>query len=171
MEVNIQPVKPNDLKKLRNISIETFSQTFGSVNSQDSLQEYFNVAYNLTELAKELANPHSEFYFIFYNHRLAGYLKLNIENSQSEKMGDKALEIERIYIRKNFKRLGLGSKLINFSLERAQRLNKTTIWLGVWEHNEGAKAFYSKKGFLQFSDHIFELGGDPQRDILMQRSV
>lgn len=171
MDITIQAVNSNNLSQLRQISIETFGDTFGSQNDQANLQEYFESAYNLPELTKELANRNSEFYFIFYNHHLAGYLKLNVGNGQSEKMGDKTLEVERIYIRKNFKRLGLGGKLIDFSLERARNLNKKTIWLGVWEHNEGAKIFYEKKGFSQFSDHIFELGGDPQRDILMKRDV
>lgn len=171
MAVDIQPVQANDLNELRDISIETFSQTFGSANSQDNLQEYLNTAYQPSKLAKELADLNSEFYFIFYDHDLAGYLKLNVDNSQTEKMGAQALEIERIYIRKKFKRLGLGSQLFNFSLARAQKLNKKTIWLGVWEYNEGAKAFYNKKGFVPFGDHVFELGGDPQRDILMKRDV
>lgn len=96
MEVSIKSIQQNDLNKLKDISIQTFKETFGSDNSEEDLQNYFKTAYNLPKLAKELANPNSEFYFIFYNHNLAGYLKLNIEDTQSEKMGDNALEIERI---------------------------------------------------------------------------
>lgn len=171
MEASIKSIQQNDLNKLKDISIQTFKETFGSDNSEEDLQNYFKTAYNLPKLAKELANPNSEFYFIFYNHNLAGYLKLNIEDTQSEKMGDNALEIERIYIRRSFKHLGLGSKFINFSIERAKKLNKKIVWLGVWEHNESAQSFYIKKGFRQFGDHIFQLGEDAQRDILMKKSV
>ncbi|MDQ2855211.1 MAG: GNAT family N-acetyltransferase, partial [Acidobacteriota bacterium] len=45
------------------------------------------------------------------------------------------------------------------------------LWLGVWEHNGRARAFYRKWKFVEFGEHIFQLGEDPQNDILMARDL
>ena len=55
------------------------------------------------------------------------------------------------------------------AIDEAQRRGHDTLWLGVWEHNPRARAFYRKWGFVEVGTHIFVLGSDPQTDILMQR--
>ncbi len=45
------------------------------------------------------------------------------------------------------------------------------VWLDVWERNPRAIAFYRKLGFAENGDHVFPLGNDPQRDIVMVRAV
>jgi len=69
-------------------------------------------------------------------------------NAQSEAIGDNCLEIERIYISKQFKRLGLGTKLLEFGINKAKELNKQSVWLGVWENNLAAQKFYQKMDFV-----------------------
>ena len=75
------------------------------------------------------------------------------------------------HIKSAFKRLGIGRALINYAFDQAKSLSKEYIWLGVWEHNPAALAFYKKLGFLAFSDHRFNLGGDLQRDVLMKKTL
>lgn len=43
-----------------------------------------------------------------------------------------------------------------------------SLWLGVWEHNPRAVAFYGKYGFRRVGQHTFVLGGDAQTDWLME---
>jgi Acetyltransferases len=69
-------------------------------------------------------------------------------------MGQQTLEVERIYIRKNYKRHGLGKYLINYAIDMSQKCHKKRIWLGVWEHNEPAKSL-STHGFKKVSEHNF----------------
>ena len=57
------------------------------------------------------------------------------------------------------------------SLEKARQEDYRTLWLGVWEHNGRAQAFYRKWKFHEVGRHIFRLGADPQNDILMERKV
>ena len=45
------------------------------------------------------------------------------------------------------------------------------IWLGVWEHNHRAIAFYEKMGFRIFERHLFLLGRDVQYDWSMRRKI
>ena len=57
------------------------------------------------------------------------------------------------------------------AIQIAQAAEKQKIWLGVWEHNEPAKAFYTKWGFKQFGAHDFVMGDDRQTDLLMIKSL
>lgn len=89
---------------------------------------------------------------------ILGYLKLNINRAQSEDLAKNALEIERIYIRSKHLRHGYGQKLLQFSEKEAIRQAKQAIWLGVWEHNERAKAFYKKMGLKRSVPTTFTWG-------------
>ena len=55
--------------------------------------------------------------------------------------------------------------------DEAKKKGHRTLWLGVWEHNARARAFYSKWSFREVGEHIFQLGADSQTDILMERQV
>lgn len=160
-----------DLHSLQKISAETFYDTFKDQNSAENMNAYLEKAFNLEQLEKELSNAASQFYFIFHQNDLAGYLKVNTDDAQSEKMGADSLEIERIYIRSPFQKLGLGKHLFNKAVEIAEQLHKGTIWLGVWERNENAIAFYQKMGFVQMGEHSFYMGDDEQIDIIMKKKL
>ena len=83
----IKQLTIEDAPALQEISIETYTDTFGPYNTPENMQAYLVEAYNLEKLQKELANPHSDFYFIFVDNQLAGYMKLNRETAQTEPMG------------------------------------------------------------------------------------
>lgn len=171
MTTKIRRLTTADLNQLQTISIETFSDTFGAQNTVANMQAYLDEAYNLPKLTAELNNPDSWFYFVERDGEPLGYLKLNVGTAQSENVGAEALEVERIYIRPNFKHQGLGSTFIELAIDLAKKAHKAEIWLGVWEHNEPAKKFYAKWGFTQFSSHKFVMGDDPQTDLLMKKPL
>ncbi|EEL44967.1 Protease synthase and sporulation negative regulatory protein PAI 1 [Bacillus cereus Rock3-42] len=128
-------------------------------------------AFNLKQLEKELSNVSSQFFFVYFNDEIAGYLKVNIDDAQSEEMGNESLEVERIYIKSSFQKHGLGKYLLNNAIEIAIEHNKKNIWLGVWEKNENAIAFYKKLGFVQAGSHSFYMGDDEQVDLIMIKTL
>jgi len=171
MTIIIEPCTAQDINNLQKISYETFNDTFENQNSPENMKAYLEKAFNKTQLKKELSNPSSCFFFLHYYDKVAGYLKLNIGKAQTEDMGKEALEIERIYIKSNFQKKGLGSVLLNKALEIAEDLNKEKIWLGVWEKNINAIDFYSKSGFIQTGKHSFFMGDDEQTDYVMTKEI
>ena len=166
--VSIRPLETADLRTLQKLSVETFVDTFIDSNTADDLASCIDSLYNTEKLARELAAKHSYFYFVEVEDQVAGYLKLNTRYEQTEGQRDDSLEIERLYILPRFKGLHLGSKLMEFALDLAKEKGKKRVWLGVWEHNEPAKAFYSRWGFKRFSQHTFPVGSDPQTDELWE---
>ncbi|MGG5180814.1 GNAT family N-acetyltransferase [Bacillus sp. MM09(2025)] len=143
-------------------------------NKAEHLDAYVKTAFHLNQLLKELQNPSSQFYFVQVNGETAGYLKVNMDDAQSEEMGSDALEIERIYIRQSFQKQGLGRYLIDQAIEIAKNHLKRNVWLGVWEHNRAAIAFYQKLGFVQTGVqgvHAFHMGDEEQMDFIMTKTL
>lgn len=160
-----------DLHILQKISCETFNDTFEHQNSPENMNAYMGRAFNLKQLEKELTNISSKFFFVYFENEVAGYLKVNINDAQSEEMGDESLEIERIYIKKKYQKHGLGKYLLNKSLDFALECHKKKVWLGVWEKNENAIAFYIKMGFVQTGAHSFYMGDEEQIDFIMVKTL
>ncbi|MEK4143360.1 MULTISPECIES: GNAT family N-acetyltransferase [Paenibacillus] len=171
MAINIKKCTFEDLGSLQGISVETFNETFSNQNSPENMKAYLDRAFNLKQLEKELSDSSSEFYFIYFNEEIAGYLKVNTDDAQSEVMGNDSLEIERIYIRKKFHKQGLGQYLINKAIEIAIQCNKEKIWLGVWEKNKNAISFYEKMKFVHTGTHSFYMGDEEQIDFIMTKQL
>ncbi len=171
MTINIKKCTFEDLRKLQEISYETFNETFKHQNSPENMEAYLEKAFNLEQVEKELSNTSSHFFFVYVDNEIAGYLKVNTDDAQSEEMGDESLEIERIYIKNNFQKQGLGKYLFNKAIDMAIEHNKKKIWLGVWEKNENAFIFYKKMGFVQTGAHSFYMGDEEQVDFIMVKTL
>lgn len=171
MTISFIKCTPEELHTLQEISYETFNDTFKHQNSPENMKSYLDRAFSIKQLEKELSNTDSEFFFVYYNNKIAGYLKVNTDEGQSEEMGNASFEIERIYIKKEFQKHGLGKYLLNKATEIAMERNKNKIWLGVWEKNENALAFYKRMGFVQTGAHSFYMGDEEQVDFIMAKKL
>lgn len=160
-----------NLDELKEVCRETFYETFASQNSESDMKKFLDEAYSTEKLRSELMDSDSATYIARDNGKTLGFLKLNIGKAQTEKILENALEIQRIYILKEAKGRGIGSAFMRLAEKTARERQLDVIWLGVWEHNEAAKLFYSKKGFKRFSEHTFTLGTDPQTDWLLKKEI
>lgn len=156
------------VEDLQKIGKQTFFETFADTNSEEDMQKYLEESFALEKLENELKNPNSEFYFAKDNEKVVGYLKINFGDSQTELKDNSALEIERIYVLKDYHGKKVGQKLYEKAIEIAKEKAVEYVWLGVWEENHRAIKFYQKNGFEAFDKHIFVLGNDEQTDIMMK---
>ena len=165
----IEEVKSTEVNKLCEISQETFVETFAPVNTPKDLQDYLAQNLTIEKLQQEVANPESFFYFLKKEGAIAGFIKLNVGQAQTEYQSADSMEIERIYVKQQFQGQGCGQELFTFALKKAKDFGKKRVWLGVWEYNTKAISFYQKQGFQQFDQHNFWMGDDPQTDLIYQR--
>jgi ribosomal protein S18 acetylase RimI-like enzyme len=141
------------------------------VNTEDDMAMYLEHSLSIEKLSAELSNENTEFYFAQLNEQIIGYLKFNVGEAQTDLQDEQALEIERIYLLINYAGMGVGQLLMEKAYQVAQIKKIKYIWLGVWEHNTRAIQFYKRNGFSEFGSHMFKLGNDDQRDILMKRQL
>jgi diamine N-acetyltransferase len=166
--IEIRELTIDDILELQKISRQTFHETFAALNSEENMAKYLEEELSIEKLTAELNNTNSAFYFAVYNAQVIGYLKLNFGESQTELKEQKAVEIERIYVLKEFHGQHIGQLLYNKAIQVARQKNAEYVWLGVWEENTKAIHFYKKNGFIEFDKHIFFLGDDAQTDIMMK---
>jgi len=50
-------------------------------------------------------------------------------------------------------------------------MKKNYVWLGVWEKNINAIAFYKRLGFYEDGRHPFKMGDELQTDFIMKKLV
>lgn len=161
----------NDLISLKQISCKTFRDTFAHLNNESNMNAYLENAYNLDKLSNELHNNSSSFYFLYYDDVLAGYMKINEYQTQTDIHDSNSIELERIYLLNDFQGKGLGQSLINKAVEISTQKKKTYIWLGVWEKNYKAIRFYKNAGFYKIGEHPFIMGDDKQTDYIFRKDL
>lgn len=157
-----------ELEQLQQVARQTFRETFAEVNTPENMCKYLDERFSTAQLGAELQNPQSEFYVATMGERVIGYLKLNYGAAQTELQEEGALEIERIYVIGEFHGKQVGQLLYDRAIGIAREKGASYVWLGVWENNKRAIAFYRKNGFVAFDTHTFILGDERQTDLLMK---
>ena len=170
-DIEITKVKLADIDDLQVIGRQTFFETFADHNTADDMQKYLDNNLSIDKLKNELADKNSEFYFATLNNKVIGYLKINFGQAQTELKDKSSLEIERIYVLKDFHGKKVGQVLYDKAIDVAKQTKANYVWLGVWEKNPRAINFYKKNGFVEFDKHIFKLGDDEQTDIMMRLKI
>lgn len=170
-QMEIKKVNELDLEYLQAISKKTFFETFAMSNSKENMDKYLSESLSSLQLLKELNNENSQFYFASLSNNILGYLKVNFGTAQTELEDVNALEIERIYVLKEFHGKQIGQLLYQKAIEIAKERDLNYVWLGVWENNQRAIRFYLKNGFVEFNRHLFKLGDEEQIDIMMKLNL
>jgi diamine N-acetyltransferase len=169
--VTIRNATNADAPLLAEIGAKTFYETFAADNTPEDMAAYLAESFSVDKLAAELADPAGCFLIAEAGGIVAGYAKLQNGQPPNCVTGSPAIELLRLYVLQDWLGRGIGAALMRACLEEAARKACETIWLGVWEHNARAQAFYRKWGFEQVGSHVFKLGDDLQTDLLMQRRV
>lgn len=169
--MKIKKCSLDDILDLQKIYRQTFFETFSEQNSEENMRIFLDKAYSEEKLKSEIEDKQSETFLAVENQKILGVLKINTGNAETESGLENSLEIQRIYILKESKGLGIGTVFMNLAEKKARELGVSFIWLGVWEKNFPAQKFYTDKGFRRFSEHAFVLGDDIQTDFLMKKEL
>ena len=170
-ELTIRRGAAEDAGLLAELGARTFSEAFAADNTLEDMAAYLASAFSPAQQAAELADPHCLFQIAETNGVAVGYAMLRSGNAPNGVTGEKPIELVRLYVSRESLGSGAGAALMQACIDEAKQRDYETLWLGVWEHNHRARAFYRKWNFIEVGKHVFQLGNDPQTDILMQRSI
>lgn len=163
--------------ELRRLAIDTYTDTFAHLNTPENLQAYLDSAFDPDRVEAELDDGRNAFFFIEKSGSVIGYLKLVDDvDAQDDTIPaivreKPALLIERFYVIKEHHGAGVSGVLMQFCVDVARSMNKEVLWLGVWEANPRAIAFYTRQGFALAGTHVFVMGEDAQTDHWMVREI
>jgi len=161
----------DDAELLSELGARTFSETFAADNTPEDLAAYIATSFNVAQQTAELKDPASTFLIAEVDGRAAGYAMLHEGEPEKGVTGAKPIELVRLYVSREWLGRGVGEELMRACVDEGQQTGHEILWLGVWERNARAQAFYRKWNFRAVGEHMFQLGSDMQRDILMERTL
>ncbi|HEY2385216.1 MAG TPA: GNAT family N-acetyltransferase [Terriglobia bacterium] len=161
----------DDADELQRLAVRTYYETFAAVNTPGNMRAYLESAFALDRIRAELSDPAAVWLLALSDEAFAGYAKLLAGPPPECVIGDAPIELVRFYIDRQWHGSGLASELMQLCLEEARQRSFKTMYLGVWENNERAKAFYKKWNFVRAGEHVFPMGDDPQIDWWMTRRI
>lgn len=144
---------------LRLMARRCFADTFSHLYDPEPFAQFLDEAYGEGgSMSKDLMDPTIEWFAAEANGEIIGYAKLRplMAPVANPKMG--AMELQQIYVLREWHGQGVAEELMKWALERARTLRAPEVYLTVFDHNERAKRFYSRHGFTEVARCTFQLG-------------
>jgi diamine N-acetyltransferase len=168
---NIRRATTDDADLLADLGARTFYDSFAANNKPDDMAAYLAETFSPEKQAAEMADPHVTFLIAEIDGAPAGYAQLRAGDVPACVLNSNPIELVRIYVTREWLGRGVGEALMRACLDEARQVGHQTVWLGVWERNVRAQAFYRKWNFQVVGKQVFQLGSDPQTDLLMERPL
>ncbi|MBX2989023.1 MAG: GNAT family N-acetyltransferase [Bdellovibrionaceae bacterium] len=160
-----------DASILAELGRKTFVETFADDNTPEDIALYVAETFGTDQQLREIQDPARWIEIAWFAGTAVGFLHLLKGQPDPSVQGPKPLEILRLYVDSRWHGKGVGAALMERSLKIAFDGGFQTLWLGVWERNFRAQAFYRKFGFEIVGQHVFRLGKDEQTDFIMTREL
>ncbi len=171
MTVTLRPATLEDGPTLAELGARTFRETFEAICSSRDLAEFLAEAYGDAIQRTELADPSRPALVLEIDGVPAGFLQLRLGHREPCIEGVRPVELQRIYLLREAQGGGHGAALMAAALRLARAWGADVIWLGVWEHNDRALAFYARHGFRVAGDHVFMIGQQVDRDLILVKDL
>jgi ribosomal protein S18 acetylase RimI-like enzyme len=166
-QISIRYASQQDAGLLADLGAKTFIQTYSESNPFENIDAYVKEFFSPEKQKTEISDSSNLFLIAEYEGQVFGYAQVSSGNQTPEITSKNPIELVRIYLLPEFIGKGLGSSLMQACLQESLARGHDAIWLGVWEHNQRAIAFYEKWGFKKIGTHQFTLGADLQTDWIM----
>lgn len=171
MPHTLRPAAPGDAALLADLGARTFRETFSAICSPEDMEAFLARTYGAALQRAELADPARPAWILEVDGVPSGFLQLRLGHREPGIPGARPVELQRIYLLRAAQGGGHGAALMAEALAQAAAWRADAIWLGVWENNHRALAFYARHGFREVGEHIFRIGGQEDRDLLLAREL
>lgn len=156
-----------DAQVLAVLARDTFFDTFAATNDAADMALHLERAYGVPQQAAELADPGLVTLLVEEGGQAVAYAQLRTGHAPECVRGAQSIELWRFYVNREWHGRGIAQALMARVIAEATAAGARTLWLGVWERNLRARAFYGKCGFVDVGEHVFLFGTDPQTDRVM----
>ncbi len=167
----IRPALVDDAALLADLGVRTFQETFAAICSSEDLGAFLAEAYGDAIQRTELADPYRPALILELDGQAVGFVQLRLGHREPCVEGLRPAELQRIYVLREAQGAGHGAALMAAALDMARLWHVDALWLGVWEHNDRALAFYARHGFRVAGDHVFMIGQQADRDLILVKDL
>ena len=166
---SIRQAVPSDASALAVLAERTFRDTFEAMNSAEDMAMHCSLTYGEAQQSAEISYPAMITLVCEEDGQLIAFAQMRWEHAPACIVARNPGEIQRLYVDHPWHGKGIAQALMAACLREMETRACDVIWLGVWERNWRAQAFYRKFGFIEVGDHVFMLGSDAQRDLILVR--
>ncbi len=167
----VRNAQPADAARLSAFGRRVFHETFAPDNNPADLAAYLDSAYTEPQQLAEILDPGIVTLLLEIDGSLTAFAQLRSAAKGNGVAGAHPIELWRFYVDPSWHGKGLAAQFMRAVEESALSRGADTLWLGVWEKNLRAQAFYRKNGFETVGSHTFVVGTDPQRDLVMSKAL
>jgi ribosomal protein S18 acetylase RimI-like enzyme len=160
-----------DAPELAEFAARTFEETFGPHNRPEDLRAHVKKAFGIAQQTQELTNPDMVTLLGFHDETLVAFAQVQRQDPPPGIHIDLAIELHRFYVDRPAHGQGIAQQLMRAVHAAARDFGGENLWLGVWERNPRAIAFYEKVGFVDRGSHDFFVGADRQTDRVLVAPV
>ncbi len=157
------------LAELETLAYSTFTATFGHLYTPENLQSHLVKTCSAAFFADALANG-CNIDIARCGDEVVGYIKYGAVGLPIAYTKDD-VEIHRLYVSAKWQGQGIGKKLMDHALQSLAVQSAAHLYLGVWEHNHKAQAFYRRYAFRPIGKYLYYVGTHADREIIMQRVI
>jgi ribosomal protein S18 acetylase RimI-like enzyme len=168
---NIRPATERDAAPLAELAERTFRDTFARSNRAEDMDSHCRKSFGEGIQAAEIRDPNRTTLLCHVGDHLVAFGQLRWASAPSCVSAAKPAEIQRLYVDAAWHGKGVAQALMDSLLDAAAAGGADVVWLGVWEKNARAASFYAKSGFAVVGDHVFIVGSDPQRDLVLAKRL
>lgn len=165
--MTIRRAVPADAAVLAGLARTTFYDTFAATNDVNDMTLHLERAYGVPQQSAEISDPQMISLLVEEKGEAVAYAQMRLHHAPDCVTGPEPIELWRFYVDRRWHGRGIAQQLMACVKDEARQRGAQTLWLGVWEHNGRARAFYEKCGFADVGSHVFLFGTDPQTDRVM----
>lgn len=166
--VSVRVADLGDAAVLAELGRRTFHETFAADNTPEDMAAYTAEAFTVGRIAAEIGEPGAVYLMAETSQTAIGFARLAPEPPPACVTGPAPVRLVKLYVSADAIGSGVGAALMRAGIGWARNSGHESLWLGVWEHNLRARAFYERWGFAPVGTETFRLGSDDQTDVLMQ---
>ena len=164
--VRVREAGPADAALLSELGARTFRDTYVSGTDRRDLEAFVGVTFSIEQRAAELRDDSNVHLIAEVGGEAAAFAVIRDEAAPVELPGERQLLLSYIYVDRPFQGGGVGAALMSRCIEIGRERGHDVLWLGVWERNDRAIAFYERWGFRHHGEVPFAFGSETHRDLI-----
>ncbi|HEX7638404.1 MAG TPA: GNAT family N-acetyltransferase [Burkholderiaceae bacterium] len=168
---HLRPATTADIESLCALGARTFRATYAEMSDPAEVDDYARTHFTPAKVSAWLAAPGACTVIASTGQGDAGYAHLRHAPVPACVADRTAMELSRLYLLPSAQGRGLGAALLHRMLDEAAARSAHSIWLGAYDRNLKALAFYEARGFRRVGTHDFEFGGRVYADPVLVRPV
>lgn len=161
----------DDAESLARLAEYTFRDTFEAANDQADIDLHCANNFGVEIQRREILDPNYVSILVELEGELIAFAQVRLHSPKECVGAERPSELYRIYVSSEWHGRGIAHEVMSEVLVTAARSGADSIWLGVWEQNPKAIAFYRKYKFEVVGEQVFQVGSDPQRDLIMALAI